>query len=58
MTGLRAAVGIYDWIGQAARRKFTKCHGRCVQKFCLPVGILSEFEKCKEKCKDICTTSQ
>jgi len=43
---------------KAARRKFTKCHGRCVQKFCLPVGILSEFEKCKEKCKDICTTSQ
>ena len=36
------------------RRRFKKCHGRCVQKFCLPVGILSVFEACTEKCKGIC----
>ena len=36
------------------RRSFKKCHGRCVQKFCLPVGILSVFEACTEKCKGIC----
>jgi len=38
------------------RRRFKKCHGRCVQKFCLPVGILSVFEACTEKCKGICKT--
>ena len=55
MTGLRAAVDIYDWICQAARRKFTKCHGRCVQKFCLPVGELAKFDACTSKCAGICT---
>ena len=38
------------------RRRFKKCHGRCVQKFCLPVGNLTVFENCSVKCKGICTS--
>ena len=37
------------------RKQFKRCHGKCVQKFCLPVGNLSVFDKCTEKCKGICT---
>ena len=36
------------------RRRFKKCHGQCVQKVCLPVGALSVYEKCLEKCRGIC----
>ena len=37
------------------RKKFKKCHGRCVQKFCLPVGTLAKHQVCQDSCKDICT---
>ena len=37
------------------RKKFRRCHGRCVQKFCLPVGSLSEHAECQDSCKDICS---
>ena len=36
------------------REKFTRCHGQCVQKFCLPVGNLNTYDKCLEKCRGIC----
>jgi len=39
----------------AERRAYKRCHGKCVQKFCLPVGSLTEFDKCTAKCKGICT---
>lgn len=37
------------------RKKFRRCHGRCVQKFCLPVGSLSKHAECQDSCKDICS---
>jgi len=37
------------------RKKFKRCQGRCVQKFCLPVGNLTVYEECVNKCKDFCT---
>merc|ERR1712183_791317 len=37
------------------RKKFKKCHGRCVQKFCLPVGTLAKHQACQDSCKDICS---
>jgi len=37
------------------RKQFKRCHGKCVQKFCLPVGDLVTFDKCTDKCKGICT---
>ena len=37
------------------RKKFKACHGRCVQKFCLPVGSLAKHSACQDKCKDICS---
>ena len=40
---------------KAARRKFKRCHGKCVQKFCLPVGNLSVYDKCVDKCRGLCT---
>ena len=40
---------------KAARRKFKRCHGKCVQKFCLPVGNLSVYDKCMDKCRGLCT---
>ena len=40
------------------RRRFKKCHGQCVQKFCLPVGILSVFTTCLNNCKTICEFSK
>jgi len=36
------------------RQKFTRCHGRCVQQFCLPVEDQGEFELCGEKCNQLC----
>ena len=38
-----------------ARKQFKRCHGKCVQKFCLPVGVLSVFDNCTNKCRGICT---
>jgi len=38
-----------------ARKKFKRCHGRCVQQFCLPVNELSVYAKCVDKCKLLCT---
>jgi len=38
-----------------ARKKFKRCHGRCVQQFCLPVNVISVYAKCVDKCKDLCT---
>ena len=40
---------------QEIRKKFKRCHGRCVQKQCLPVGNLDVYYKCVEKCKQLCT---
>ena len=40
------------------RRRFKKCHGQCVQKFCLPVGIHSVFTTCLNNCKTICEFSK
>merc|ERR1711981_500079 len=37
------------------RKKFKKCHGRCVQKFCLPVGTLAKHQTCQDSCRSICT---
>jgi len=36
------------------RKEFKKCHGQCVQKFCLPVGNLTVYAECVEKCKNVC----
>jgi len=40
---------------QEERKTFRKCHGRCVQKFCLPVGDLTKHNVCQNSCKDICS---
>ena len=37
------------------RRQFKRCHGKCVQKFCLPIGDLTVYENCSNKCKGICS---
>ena len=34
-----------------ARKQFKRCHGKCVQKFCLPIGDLSVYDSCSAKCK-------
>ena len=36
------------------RKKFRRCHGRCVQKFCLPAGDTRKHRQCQETCRDIC----
>ena len=36
------------------RKKFKRCHGRCVQKQCLPVANLDVYYKCVDKCKQLC----
>ena len=41
---------------KAARKKFKRCHGRCVQKQCLPVGNFAVYEKCQAKCRGLCTS--
>jgi hypothetical protein len=38
------------------RRVFRRCHGKCVQKACLPVGELSVYSDCVEKCRNSCNT--
>jgi len=38
-----------------ARKKFKRCHGRCVQQFCLPIDNLSVYAKCVDKCKLLCS---
>ena len=38
-----------------ARRAYKRCHGKCVQKFCLPVTSLALFDECTAKCGGICT---
>lgn len=37
------------------RKKFKRCHSRCVQQFCLPVENLNVYEECLGKCKSLCT---
>ena len=37
------------------RKKFKRCHSRCVQKKCLPVGNLNVYYNCVDKCKQLCT---
>merc|ERR1711874_594439 len=37
------------------RKKYKKCHGRCVQKFCLPVGNLAKHQTCQDSCRSVCT---
>ena len=36
------------------RKAFKRCHGKCVQKFCLPIDDLGIYDSCTEKCKGIC----
>ena len=36
------------------RKAFKRCHGKCVQKFCLPIEDLGVYDKCTNKCKGIC----
>jgi len=38
-----------------ARKKFKRCHGRCVQQFCLPATASATYENCVAKCKSFCT---
>merc|ERR550525_1131486 len=33
------------------RKQFKRCHGKCVQKFCLPIESLSVYDTCSAKCK-------
>merc|ERR1712029_830910 len=37
------------------RKQFKRCHGKCVQKFCLPINELTVFDNCSSKCKMICS---
>jgi len=37
------------------RKQFKRCHGKCVQKFCLPINELTVFDNCSSKCKGICS---
>jgi len=46
---------LFDDEKKDARKKFKRCHGRCVQQFCLPVNELSVYAKCVDKCKLLCT---
>ena len=36
------------------RKAFKRCHGKCVQKFCLPIEDLGVYDSCTNKCKGIC----
>merc|ERR1719397_2460182 len=36
------------------RKAFKRCHGKCVQKFCLPIDDLDIYDTCSVKCKGIC----
>jgi len=37
------------------RKQFKRCHGKCVQKFCLPIDSLTVYDTCSAKCKGICS---
>jgi len=39
---------------KAARKAFKRCHGKCVQKRCLPIGDLVVYEKCVVACTKVC----
>ena len=42
-------------VAKANRRKFNRCHGKCVQKQCLPgTQWLNDYQICVEKCKNQC----
>ena len=36
------------------RRFFRSCHGKCVQKTCLPVLKISVYTTCVENCRESC----
>merc|ERR1712119_40284 len=36
------------------RKAFKRCHGKCVQKFCLPIENLGVYDACTDKCRGIC----
>lgn len=36
------------------RRLFRSCHGKCVQKTCLPVQELSVYYACVDSCRESC----
>ena len=36
------------------RRLFRSCHGKCVQRTCLPVQELSVYSACVESCRESC----
>merc|ERR1711892_878195 len=56
LTQERQVYAAEDFLAPSEERKqFKRCHGKCVQKFCLPVGNLAVFDKCTDKCKGICT---
>ena len=37
------------------RRSYRKCHSKCVQNSCLPVGVISEYSTCVENCRNQCS---
>ena len=36
------------------RRLFKSCHGKCVQRTCLPVQELSVYSACVDSCRESC----
>merc|ERR1712110_73065 len=40
---------------RAQRKQFKRCHGKFVQKFCLPIDSLTVYDTCSAKCKGICS---
>jgi len=49
------AVGVQVDDAVKQRKQFKRCHGKCVQKFCLPINELTVFDSCSTKCKGICS---
>ena len=45
------SVAVAGVTSSPARKQFKRCHGKCVQKFCLPIGDLSVYDSCSAKCK-------
>ena len=39
------------------RRVFRSCHGKCVQKACLPIREISVYSVCVEQCRDSCVSN-
>ena len=39
------------------RRVFRNCHGKCVQKACLPIREISVYSVCVEQCRDSCVSN-